>query len=140
LRVVFDTNVLVSAFIARGASSELFEHCLRNHDIVASRYILDELDAVLHRKLGFPGSVVNEALDFLAGQLVLVEPEPLDGPISRDPSDDPVIACAVATSADCLVTGDEDLIVLKDYQGIPIFRPSDFWRFEKKRLGRKGKG
>ena len=140
MRIVFDTNVLISAFIARGASSELFEHCLRNHDIVASRYILDEVDEVLGGKLGFPKREVQEVLGFLAGKLKLVEPELLDGPVSRDASDDPIIACAIASSADCLVTGDEDLLVLKKHEGIPIIRPSDFWRFEKKQLGRKGKG
>lgn len=140
MRIVFDTSVLISAFIARGASSELFEHCLRNHDIMVSRYIIDEVDEVLREKLGFPMHEVQEVLGFLAGKLKLVEPEPLDGRVSRDASDDNIIACAIAARADCLVTGDEDLLVLKKHEGIPIIRPSDFWRLEKKRLGRKGKG
>ncbi len=44
MRVLFDTNVLVAAFIARGNSSEVFEHCLAMHDIITSQWLLDELE------------------------------------------------------------------------------------------------
>jgi predicted nucleic acid-binding protein len=43
MKVVLDTNVLIAAFIARGACNELFEHCLQHHRIVASPSILTEL-------------------------------------------------------------------------------------------------
>jgi putative PIN family toxin of toxin-antitoxin system len=42
MKVVLDTNVLIAAFITRGSSSDLLEHCIRQHEIVTSEFILDE--------------------------------------------------------------------------------------------------
>ena len=47
-------------------------------------------------------------------------------PMSRDPDDDRILACALASGADYLVTGDEDLLVLKQYVGTRILAPRDF--------------
>lgn len=47
-------------------------------------------------------------------------------PVTRDPSDDQVIACAVAARAEYLVTGDDDMLVVAEYQGIRIISPRQF--------------
>ena len=49
-----------------------------------------------------------------------VKASPLSERVSRDPDDDAVLACALAAGADLVVSGDDDLLVLKQYQGIPI--------------------
>ncbi len=51
MKVVLDTNVLIAAFIARGACSVLFEHCVEHHELVASEFILDEVRQHLQDKL-----------------------------------------------------------------------------------------
>jgi uncharacterized protein len=50
----------------------------------------------------------------------LVSPAPLTQPVSRDPDDDTVLACALAAQADLIVSGDQDLLVLRVFEGIPI--------------------
>lgn len=137
MRVVFDTNVIVSAFIARGASFEVFEHCLSSHHGYTSRHIRNEVQYVLSDKFSFPRERVEEVLDYLDNHLDAVEADAIDEPVYRDPSDDLVLDCALAARADCLITGDEDLLVLVEFKGIRILRPSDFWRFEKSRLKRQ---
>jgi len=133
VKVVIDTNVLVSAFIARGASLDVFEQVCRAHELIGSEAILVEFRRVLTGKLGFPAALVARAVSNLKKQMTLVVPSPLDTPICRDPDDDEILATALAGDADCIVTGDDDLLVLGEVRGIPILRPGSFWRFESER-------
>lgn len=135
MRIVFDTNVIILAFITRGASAEVFEHCLAAHDIYISRHIYREIEAVLLNKFSFPASTVTIIKRFLDDQVEQVDVQPLEKPACRDPDDDLVLACAASARADCLITGDGDLLALEDFEGIMILRPADFWRFEKSRIG-----
>ena len=64
----------------------------------------------------------------------IVVPVSLKEPVCRDPDDDVVLATAVAGDVTCIVTGDEDLLVLKEFQGIDIIRPKDFATYEAERI------
>ncbi len=55
----------------------------------------------------------------------IVEPQPLPIPTSRDPDDDHVLACALAAQAELIVSGDRDLLTLREYQGMPILSTAD---------------
>lgn len=133
MKVLLDTNVLVAAFVARGQCHELLEHCVRSHRLITSEHILDELERVLRTKLGFPPATVEEAVDLVAGEAVVASSPTLEGPVSRDPEDDRVLAAAAAAGCDCLVTGDQDLLVLGSFREIPVLEPSAFWEFEASR-------
>jgi putative PIN family toxin of toxin-antitoxin system len=66
----------------------------------------------------------------------IVESQPLRAPVSRDPDDDYVLACAVAAQANLIVSGDRDLLDLHEYQGIPILTTTDaLQRLEAKSTG-----
>ena len=58
----------------------------------------------------------------LVSELVVSSPLPM--PVCRDPDDDAILACALAGAADVIVSGDSDLLVLAQYQGIPILTAS----------------
>jgi len=130
MRVVLDTNVLIAAFIAHGVCNELLEHCALNHDIILSAFILNELKEKLVTKFRFTSREANRAVRLLASRGTTVAPQELAEPVCRDPDDDNVIATAVTGSCDCIVTGDKDLLVLKNALGIPVISPSYFWEFE----------
>ena len=131
MRIVLDTNVLIAAFIARGACNELLEHCALNHDIVLSHFILAEFKEKLVNKFDFTSREASPR--YSAPEISWHNrPKTLDGPICRDPDDDNIIGTAVAGSCDCIVTGDKDLLDLKSALGIPIIAPSQFWEFESK--------
>lgn len=53
MRIVLDTNVLIAAFIARGTCHQLLEHCIRNHDLITSQFILDEVREKLVEKFKY---------------------------------------------------------------------------------------
>lgn len=131
MRVLLDTNVLIAAFIARGTCSELLEHCARNHVLISSKPLLEELEEKLAGKFEFSRQETREVVSLLRGRMNMVEAVSLDDPVCRDPDDDIVLATALSGRCDCIVTGDKDLLVLEKFQKIPILAPADFWRQEK---------
>lgn len=133
MKITLDTNVLIAAFIARGVCNELLEHVVRHHELVLSPVLLDELRRVLRDKFHMSTEDVEEAAMLLREHAVWVDPPPLDELVCRDPNDDHVLATAIEGVSDCLVTGDDDLLVIERHADIPILRPSDFWAFEAKR-------
>jgi putative PIN family toxin of toxin-antitoxin system len=126
MNLVLDTNVLIAALVARGLCADLLEHCVLSHTIVASQFILDELRRHLVGKFKYTELEADEAVSLLASQMIMVAPAPLDQPVCRDPEDDQILGTAVAAQADCIVTGDKDLLVLQQYKGIQIVSPADF--------------
>jgi putative PIN family toxin of toxin-antitoxin system len=130
MRVLLDTNVLVAALIAHGTCHEILEHCVQEHEIIASSFLLEELRRVLTGKLGYARREAAEAERLLKSRLTIVSPHPLDTPTCRDSDDDTILGTALAGACRCIVTGDKDLLVLKRYKGIDIVEPNEFWRYE----------
>lgn len=127
MKVVLDTNVLLAAFATRGLCEAVLAVCLASHDLVLSEHILMELRRHLVEKLKLPARQVNEIVALLREQAILVTPAKVPANICRDRDDLPVLGTAVAAEADCLVTGDRDLLELKQVQSIPILSPRAFY-------------
>ncbi|MCX5919365.1 MAG: putative toxin-antitoxin system toxin component, PIN family [Deltaproteobacteria bacterium] len=128
MKVVFDTNVLVSAFATEGVCSKLLGRARRRQfQLITAPFILKELEAVLLKKLSATKGETRQVLRILAEAIsALVQPaQPVSG-ICRDPDDDPILFCAIAASADYLVTGDSDLLELREFRGTRIVSPRDF--------------
>ena len=130
MKVLLDTNVLIAAFISHGSCNELLEHCFHDHQIVTSSELLAEFVETLSGKLGFTKAEAREAKQVLQSMVTLAEPAAPETPVCRDPDDDRVLAAAVGGGAACVVTGDKDLLVLREYLEIPILSPDRFWSFE----------
>lgn len=135
MRVVPDANVLVSAFISRGLCSDLLEHAIRTHEVVCSAHILGEFRRNLVSKFGMGARDATESARLLRGRLTFVGPERIQDCNCRDRDDLPVVGTAAAAKAAFLVTGDRDLLVLKEYRGTRIITPRQFWEGE---CGRNG--
>jgi uncharacterized protein len=127
MRVVLDTNILVAAFATRGLCQDVFELCLAEHSILTSEFIIDELGSCLRGKLKVPIRNVRDIVVFLRTQCEEIAPKALPRNICRDRSDENILALAISGGADCIVTGDNDLLALKRVEGIPIFNPRQFW-------------
>ena len=130
MKLVLDTNVLIAAFIARGACSELLEHCVCNHEIVLSAAIFDELVDVLTRKFKYLPQEAQLVVRLLKSRVKIVVPKPLPVPICRDPDDDQILATALSAGCHAIISGDSDLTDLGLVKGVAIMTPSEFWRFE----------
>lgn len=125
MRVVFDTNVLYSALAAKGFSEEVVDEAVAECDIVWSDPLKQELESLLTRRHKI-GPATRVALEAYVDLCEFVEPEPLRERVCRDEDDDVVLATALAGKADLIVTGDEDLLVLKKFRGIEILSPRKF--------------
>ena len=130
MRLVIDTNVLIAAFISRGVCNELLEHCVINHDVILSKFILDELKEKLTTKFQFTTREANAVVSLLKSRCSVVRTQSLPSPLSRDPDDDNVIATALSGTCECIITGDKDLLVLKKAGDVLIVSPSDFWKID----------
>ncbi len=128
-RCVFDTNVLVSALLVdAGKPARAFFAALRNGGVIVSADVVSEVSEVLGREK-FRRYVSEEQRErFLQGLLqeaTLVEvQEKIQA--CRDPKDDKFLELAVNGGADCIVSGDDDLLVLSPFRGIDILTPTDF--------------
>jgi putative PIN family toxin of toxin-antitoxin system len=127
VRLVLDTNTVLSALLWRGTPYRLLERIRNQHpslQLFSSPVLLEELTDVITRpsfsqRLNSIGKTVRQVLADYVEIVELVEP--LDIPrIERDPDDDLVLACALAAKAEIIVSGDKDLLDLHEYQGIQI--------------------
>ena len=105
-------------------------HCLTQHKIISSPFILNEVEDKLFNKFHFPRSKVEDLIRFLREQTEVVDPVELPRRICRDEDDDMVLGTALAARAGCIITGDGDLLDLQQYEGIPIIKVAEFWKFE----------
>jgi putative PIN family toxin of toxin-antitoxin system len=126
VRVVLDTNVLVSALHFGGRPRRLIDDVLRgDHTLVIGAAILGELEAVLVETCGWASdraAAVRAELEAIAEVVTPVEVPR----VCRDPDDDQILAIAVIGTVDALVTGDADLLALGAHGGVNISSIADF--------------
>ena len=129
LRVVLDTNVLVSAFAyPDGVPGKIVRAFLSGGlRVVLSRYILDETARVLPRFKQFEMSTaeIRDLLESLVFGVDLVEPASVNDGDLRDAADQPVLGTLLASGAVYLITGDKDPLALAGKY--PVLTPSEFW-------------
>jgi putative PIN family toxin of toxin-antitoxin system len=135
VRVVFDTNVFVSAFIQpKSPPGRLLARLIQGDkfELVLSTAILDEVGRALRYpkvrkriKLDDDDLDLRVAMLGILSTIVSVSSRTVTG-VSRDPDDDAILAAAVEGCADYIVTGDQDLLTIGDYQGIRIVTPRAF--------------
>lgn len=94
--------------------------------MVTSVPLLTELARVLVDKFGWEQDRTDEAVAELIGLADIVEPEGPVRVIAADPEDDRVLEAAAAGNASAIVSGDEHLLSLSAWRGIPILRPAEF--------------
>ena len=129
MTIVFDSNVIISALIATsGTAKDVFLYCGERFRIIISDYIINEVSEKLRSKFDFSGTEIKEVTDFLETHTELVKPADQKLELSRDKKDNPVLNLAVSADADFLISGDNDLLVLKKVKGMRIISPAEFWK------------
>ena len=122
MRIVFDTNVYISAFAAPGSKSSLALRLAarRSFELVTSPAILAELLGKLAAsKFGFAPAKLESAERDVREIARVVEPD-IELSVLADEPDNRILECAVAAGASAIVTGDRELLALKNYEGIGI--------------------
>jgi putative PIN family toxin of toxin-antitoxin system len=130
--VVLDTNITVSGLLWRGAPRQVIAAARDARiELWSSVELLDELEEVLQRlkfaaRLAQIGKTPAELVDAYLALAVIIATTPLADPVSADPDDDAVRACALAAQAEAIISGDDDVLTLHMFQTIPILTASAF--------------
>jgi putative PIN family toxin of toxin-antitoxin system len=128
VRVVLDTNVLIAAFATRGICEDVFRTVLAEHELVVSKFTLEELERVLVDKLKMSSARARAVTAFVRDVAEIVDPpEPAPWP-ENDRDDGWVVATAIVGEAQFLVSGDRDLLgASKEAVPVEIVSPRGFW-------------
>jgi putative PIN family toxin of toxin-antitoxin system len=129
LRFVFDTNVIVSAALLAGSvPRQAFNKALDEGRILISVPVLLELAEVLSRRKLNKYLLEEERMRFLVALLKEAELVEITEAVTdcRDAKDNKFLELAVCGEADCIISGDDDLLVLSPFRGIPILTPREF--------------
>ncbi|MBC8492218.1 MAG: putative toxin-antitoxin system toxin component, PIN family [Chloroflexi bacterium] len=137
-RFVFDTSAIISAALLKhSVSRRAFDKALDEGKLLVSAGTIDELNQVLGRADFAKYVTEDERMEFLAVLLreaTLVEVAVHIG-VCRDPRDNKFLELAVSGEAVCIVSGDQDLLVLHPFRGISIVTPRGFldevWKEQK---------
>ena len=125
MRLVVDTNVLIAGLVADGLCRDIVKRRLPACELFTSRALLDELAEIVREKFDTRSQDLP-LLQVYEAEATIVRPKPLPKPICRDTDDDEVLATAVAARAEIILTGDDDLLALEEFQGIRILSPRKF--------------
>jgi len=127
VRVVFDTNIFISALVIPGSRAE--KAILRILDgadtLLISKPILDELLSTLARKFSRDPEALSQVAVMMMEMAELVEPRNTVEVFNDDP-DNRLLECAESGRADVIVTGDKEMLLLKRYQGIQLISLRDY--------------
>ena len=133
MKIVFDTNVLLAAQLTRGLTSNVFEYCYDNYEIYLSDWIINEFSEKLRDKFEIPEPKIAESVDLIKRGAKVTNPVDKPPNVCRDKDDNNILHLAAFIDADYIITGDKDLLVLREYSGVQIINPRNFWIKERER-------
>jgi uncharacterized protein len=133
MRVVLDTNVLISAFISnKGASAQLLAHCQAGElELLISPDAIVELRRVLtyprvRKRLDYGDEHIDRFVALLEEIAIVITPASVERVVPADADDDKFIALALAGEAQYLVTGCDHLLSISRFEGVTILKPAAF--------------
>lgn len=126
MKIVFDTNVILSALITQGLSSRVLNICIDKHQLFISPWIVNEVLVKLNVKIHVPKPEIERASLFLDAIFNIILPKGDLPAICRDKDDNNILLLAQNVNANIIITGDNDLLSLKAYLKTKIISPRQF--------------
>ena len=128
MKVILDTNVLISGIFFTGPPFEILDAWKHSQlQIVLTKEILEEYKRVaesLSEK--FPTIYILPIIELLTIHSHFIDAEDISLSVCDDPDDDKFIECAVASNTKIIVSGDKHLLKITGYQGITVLKPREF--------------
>ncbi|OGJ16820.1 putative toxin-antitoxin system toxin component, PIN family [Candidatus Pacearchaeota archaeon RBG_13_36_9] len=130
MKIVLDTNVLISSTLWDNSVAQkfLFKCIKENVQIFSSQDIIEEYKEILVRDFNYGEQKIGEILQRVLRFLALVTPSQKIDAVKEDADDNKIIECAVECKANFILSYDNHLLKLKEYQGIKIAKPEEAFR------------
>jgi uncharacterized protein len=128
MKLVLDTNIFISAFYWGGNSQKILDRVITGLDkLYVSGKILDEIFEVMSRpKFKTEQETIEEYIKTIEKNCKKILTEGKIKGVCRDKNDDDKLECGIICSADYIITGDDDLLVLENYETIKIITPKEY--------------
>lgn len=127
MNVVLDTNVLISATLWHGSVAQKLLTTLIVQDvgIYSSPEIIAEYENVLKRDFEYNSAELANILKEVLAFIILIEPTDKVNVVEKDPDDNKIVECALASGSQYIITYDKELLELRGYQNIKIIKPEE---------------
>jgi uncharacterized protein len=131
IKVILDTNIFISAYVFDKKILNLLDYCFENYEHYTSLVILEEIKDVLTRDKtvkmikNYNPVYTNQFINKILEDSVILEPNEKVN-ICRDPKDNMFLELANVCKIDYLISGDKDLLALKEFKWLKILNPSQF--------------
>ena len=127
MRLLFDTNVVISGFVTRGCSFDVIKDAIYKHEVYYSEHVLKEIQDILPNKFSLSEGVTHFTVSTIKRYFTKGHTAATVEHVCRDPKDNQVLADALANEIEIIITGDKDLLELKRHKGIKIVSPKNYW-------------
>lgn len=129
IKIILDTNIIISAFLFKNSKPrQVLEIAKNNHLLLLSKTIIEEMETVINRSKFDRYLALNkrkELLNILIESALIIEPNIIINEC-RDTKDNKYLELAITGEAECIITGDQDLLVLNPFQEIKIITVQEF--------------
>ena len=130
MKVVLDTNVVISGIYFGGIPEKVFQHIFEyEYQVILSEDIIFEYFDVNQRIAKKKSSPIIDpiaTLDLLISKAMIIDSTDVKTPACEDPDDIKFLQAAIAGKANCLISGDKHLLDVKRYKGGVMLKPKDF--------------
>ena len=128
MRVLLDTNILVSMIFFPSSITKAFSQVLTKHQVVICDYVIEELVLVVERKFSSRKRIMDDGLLQIPFDLIYTPKhyDDINIPSIRDEKDSPILAAALIENVDVFVTGDKDFLAVEKVEGLDVLTMADF--------------
>ena len=132
MKIVIDTNIFISSFFWGGHPRELFDRVLNGLDeLFITDEIINEITSVMSSsKFAVGDSEIETYVKIIEKYSKKMASRSSPKPVSRDKDDDKILQCGLDGKVDFIITGDKDLLVLREYEKIKIMTPKNYLGME----------
>ena len=128
MKIVIDSNIFVSSFFWGGNPRYVFERVINGLDeSFTTEEILKEIKSVMNSgKFNANSNEIQDYIKIIKKYSKIIDSENIPKDISRDNDDNKILQCGLDGDVDFIITGDNDLLVLMEYEKIKIVKPKDY--------------
>ncbi|MCX6198852.1 MAG: putative toxin-antitoxin system toxin component, PIN family [Bacteroidetes bacterium] len=128
MKIILDTNILISSFIFKGKAQSVHSYCVLYTDLYISKFLYDELFEKLEGKFSLDETSLEDIKTRTDSDFEMVVPSGTIPEICRDKDDNNILHLAKFIHADFIITGDHDLLDLKFFKKTEIISPAVFFQ------------